>query len=334
VIVATGPVAPLPVPPAVPVPVVPPVPEADPSPPPPQATSALASSDRRHNRIDVVIMFSPILRCHAIPFRARIELQKCHAQDGDAGLRKVFNSTHVEHPLRRDLAHAMKALLVEDEARIADFVCAGLAEHGIAVETCGDGNAGYERAVTGSFDVILLDIMLPGRDGLSILTGLRAAGVGTPVILLTARNELGDRVEGLNLGADDYIAKPFFVEELAARIHALLRRLSGDRNSRLQVGNLVLDRLDRQVTCMGHTIELTTREFSLLEYLMRSAGRVLTRKQILEHVWGYDFDPSTNLVDVCIQRIRRKIAFIDPAGDAGSPIESVRGVGYRFRQAP
>jgi DNA-binding response OmpR family regulator len=279
-------------------------------------------------------MFSPILRGQPIPFAARIELQKCHAQDGDASSAKVFNVTHVDRPPRRDPAHAMKVLLVEDEARIADFVCAGLAGHGFTVETCSEGNAGFERAAAGGFDVILLDIMLPGRDGLSILAGLRAAGVGTPVILLTARNELGDRVEGLNLGADDYIAKPFYVEELAARIQALLRRLSGDRNSRLQVGNLVLDRLDRQVTCMGHTIELTTREFNLLEYLMRSAGRVLTRKQILEHVWGYDFDPSTNLVDVCIQRIRRKIAFIDPAGDAATPIESVRGVGYRFRQGP
>ena len=246
----------------------------------------------------------------------------------------MFNASHGDGPDSVNPAHPMKVLLVEDEVRIADFVCAGLAEHGFTVETCADGNAGYERAAAGGFDVILLDIMLPGRDGLSVLTGLRAAGVGTPVILLTARNELGDRVEGLNLGADDYVAKPFFVEELAARIHALLRRLSGDRSSKLQVGNLVLDRLERQVTCMGQAIELTAREFNLLEYLMRSAGRVLTRKQILEHVWGYDFDPSTNLVDVCIQRIRRKIAFIDPAEDAGSPIESVRGVGYRFRQAP
>jgi DNA-binding response OmpR family regulator len=246
----------------------------------------------------------------------------------------VFNASHVHGPDRGKSAQRMKVLLVEDEARIADFVRAGLVERGYEVEICGDGNAGYDRAAAGGFDVILLDIMLPGRDGLSILKDLRAAGVGTPVILLTARNELGDRVEGLNLGADDYIAKPFYVEELAARMQALLRRLSGDRSNRLQVGNFVLDRLERQVTCMGHAIELTTREFNLLEYLMRSAGRVLTRKQILEHVWGYDFDPSTNLVDVCVQRIRRKIAFIDPAEDAGSIIESVRGVGYRFREAP
>ena len=230
--------------------------------------------------------------------------------------------------------HALKVLLVEDEARIADFVRAGLAGRGFDVETCSDGDTGHERSAAGGHDVILLDIMLPGRDGLAILKELRAAGIDTPVILLTARNELGDRVAGLDLGADDYVAKPFYVEELAARINALLRRLSGDRHSQLHVGTLVLDRLERQVTCRGQAIELTTREFNLLEYLMRSAGGVLTRKQILEHVWGYDFDPSTNLVDVCIQRIRRKIESIDPAGDAGSPIESVRGVGYRFRQAP
>jgi DNA-binding response OmpR family regulator len=269
-----------------------------------------------------------------MPVARGSELQNCHAPGRDAGAAKVFNASHVVGRCSGNQAHPMKVLLIEDESRIADFVCSGLAERGLTVDTCGDGNAGYERASAGGYDVILLDIMLPGRDGLSVLKGLRAVGIGTPVILLTARNELGDRVEGLNLGADDYIAKPFYVEELAARIQALLRRLSGDRQNTVQVGNLLLDRLNRQVTCMGQTIELTTREFNLLEYLMRSAGRVLTRKQILEHVWGYDFDPSTNLVDVCIQRIRRKIAFIDPTADPGSPIESVRGVGYCFRRAP
>jgi DNA-binding response OmpR family regulator len=230
--------------------------------------------------------------------------------------------------------HRPRVLLVEDEVKITDFVRTGLAERGFDVEACSDGNTGYERASSGAFDVIVLDIMLPGRDGLSILRELRSAGLTTPVVLLTARNELGDRIEGLNLGADDYVAKPFFVEELAARIQALLRRISGDGSGRIHVGNLVLDRLARQVTCSGHAIELTGREFNLLEFLMRSAGRVLTRKQILEHVWGYDFDPSTNLVDVCIQRIRRKIELIEASDEAGSPIESVRGVGYRFRQAP
>jgi DNA-binding response OmpR family regulator len=229
----------------------------------------------------------------------------------------------------------MNVLLVEDEARIADFVRDGLVERGFEVEIRGDGDSGFECALAGGHDIILLDIMLPGRDGLAVLKDLRAKGVETPVILLTARNELGDRVEGLNLGADDYVAKPFYVEELAARIRALARRASGDRNGRLQVGELVLDRLERAVTCKGRAIDLTTREFNLLEYLMRSAGAVLTRTQILEHVWGYDFDPSTNLVDVCIQRIRRKIATIDPAAEGvGTPIESVRGVGYRFRSSP
>lgn len=228
----------------------------------------------------------------------------------------------------------MKVLLIEDEKKISDFVCAGLIGHGFEVIACDDGNAGFELALRGAHDAIVLDIMLPGRDGLSVLKGLRAEGVNTPVILLTARNEVGDRVEGLNLGADDYLAKPFFVEELAARIQALLRRLSGERQNTLQVGNLKLDRIARQVLLLDQTIELTAREYSLIEYLMRSAGRVFTRAQILKHVWGYDFDPSTNVVDVCIKRIRMKIAAVDNSAESGSPIEAVRGVGYRFRQEP
>jgi DNA-binding response OmpR family regulator len=148
------------------------------------------------------------------------------------------------------------------------------------------------------------------------------------VILLTARNELDDRLTGLNLGADDYIAKPFFVEELIARIHAVVRRVSGDRQNILTVHPLKLDRLTREVTCQQEVIELTSREFNLLEYLMRSPGRVFTRTQILEHVWGYDFNPNTNLIDVCIQRIRKKIEKVD----GEECLESVRGVGYRFRK--
>ena len=226
----------------------------------------------------------------------------------------------------------MRVLLIEDEQKIADFVCSGLAARGLKVSHCDNGNSGLAQACQGNFDVVILDIMLPGRDGLSVLQALRSAGVPVPVILLTARNELGDRIEGLNLGADDYLAKPFFVEELVARIHALLRRLAGDRQNLLQVGHLTLDRITRQARCSGQTIELTSREFSLLEYLMRSAGQVFTRSQILEHVWGYDFDPSTNVVDVCIKRIRDKMAALPSTGDTASRIESVRGTGYRFRQ--
>jgi len=232
------------------------------------------------------------------------------------------------------LPPAPSVLLIEDEQRIADFVRDGLGERGFTVEVCDDGHAGFALACRHAHDVIVLDLMLPGRDGLSVLKGLRAEGVVTPVILLTARNELGDRIEGLGLGADDYLAKPFYVEELAARIKALLRRLTGERQNLLRVGALQLDRITRDVTCQGQTMALTAREFALVELLMRSAGRVLTRTQILEQVWGYDFDPDTNIVDACIQRIRRKIEAIDPAARADSPIEAVRGVGYRFRRQP
>lgn len=223
----------------------------------------------------------------------------------------------------------MNILLVEDEKKIVDFVCCGFREQGFTVDHAADGLAGYEKASQRDYDAIVLDIMLPGRDGLSILKALRKAGNNTPVLLLTARNELDDRIEGLNLGADDYLAKPFFVEELVARLYALQRRVSGERQNVLAVGNLRLDRITREVHWQGQTVDLTGREFNLIEYLMRSPGRVFTRTQILEHVWGYDFDPSTNVVDVCIQRIRKKIG---ADGDGESPIESVRGVGYRFRR--
>jgi two-component system, OmpR family, response regulator len=234
----------------------------------------------------------------------------------------------------------MKILLIEDEPKIADFVCQGLGARGLLVDHCDNGHAGFDAAIRGDHSVIVLDIMLPGRDGLSVLKDLRSAGVMTPVILLTARNELDDRIEGLNLGADDYLAKPFFVEELLARIYALQRRAAGDGQNILQVGQFKLDRISRKASCGDKTIELTTREFSLMEYLMRSAGQVFTRSQILEHVWGYDFDPSTNVVDVCIKRIRGKISSMESAEnsadgkgdiDSTSPIESVRGAGYRFR---
>jgi len=225
----------------------------------------------------------------------------------------------------------MKILLVEDERRIADFVCEGLGARGATVEHVDNGHAGFERASHGGFDVVVLDIMLPGRDGLSVLSELRQKGNTTPVILLTARNELGDRVKGLDLGADDYLAKPFYVEELDARIHALMRR---DRQSSLEVGDIRLDRVSREAICHGHAVELTSREFSLLEYLMRSAGEVFTRGQILEHVWGYDFDPSTNVVDVCVKRIRAKMDELPGSETRKSPIEAVRGSGYRFRASP
>ncbi len=226
----------------------------------------------------------------------------------------------------------MKVLLVEDEKKIADFVCAALRERGFLVDHCANGDDGHAHACESRYDVLVLDIMLPGRDGLSILKAIRKAGNITPAILLTARNDLDDRVEGLALGADDYLGKPFFVEELIARIQALIRRVSGERQNLLEVGSFRLDRITRAFTSHGETVDLTTREFNLIEYLMRSPGRVFTRTEILEHVWGYDFDPSTNVVDVCIQRIRSKLAAIGAPAGAESPIESVRGVGYKFRK--
>lgn len=222
----------------------------------------------------------------------------------------------------------MKILVVEDEDRIAGFVRKGLEQHGFTVDLCNNGDDGYHLATTQAYDAIVLDIMLPGRDGLSILKSLRADKRDVAVILLTARGELNERLEGLDLGADDYLTKPFYVEELVARLRAIIRRASGEKSSILQVEDVTLDLITRDVRVEGNPVELTPREFNLLEYLMRTPGRVVTRTQILEHVWNYYFDPTTNLVDVHIQRLRKKLA---PDG-RDSIIETVRGVGYRVRQ--
>lgn len=221
----------------------------------------------------------------------------------------------------------MKILIVEDDRKIAAFVQKGLKEQGYVVDVCHDGDEGYNLAAGESYDVILLDIMLPGRDGLSILRALREDKNTVPVILLTARSGLDERIEGLNMGADDYLPKPFYVEELIARIVAVSRRTSGDQLSVLHHGDLLLNLITREVKRGDETLELTSREFNLLELLMRSPGRVYSRTQLLEHVWGYDFDPQTNVVDVYIRRVRGKV----DAPDSPSPIETVRGVGYRFK---
>ncbi|MBX7258059.1 MAG: response regulator transcription factor [Candidatus Hydrogenedentes bacterium] len=224
----------------------------------------------------------------------------------------------------------MRVLIVEDEKQIAGFVKKGLEEQGFDIDVSHNGDEAYSLALERTYDVIVLDIMLPGRDGLSILKNLRAKKNAVPVILLTARTELDERLEGLNLGADDYLTKPFFVEELIARIHAVIRRASGERLTVLQSGDLNVNLITREVRRGDRDIRLTAREFNLLEYLMRSPGRVYSRTQILEHIWGYDFDPNTNLVDVHIQRLRKKIS----PESAEALIETVRGVGYRFRGSP
>ena len=220
----------------------------------------------------------------------------------------------------------MNVLVVEDEKQVAGLIRKGLEEQGFNVEVCHDGTEAHGLATTRQYDVIVLDIMLPGRDGLSILRSLRKQRNAVPVILLTARSELDERVEGLDLGADDYLTKPFYVEELISRVHAVTRRSAGDALSILRVGDFMVNLITREVSRGERAIRLTAREFGLLEYLMRSPGRVYTRTQIIEHVWGYDFDPNTNLVDVYIQRLRKKIR-----GDSTEDlIETVRGVGYRF----
>ena len=221
----------------------------------------------------------------------------------------------------------MRLLVVEDEKKIAAFVRKGLAEAGFNVVVCHRGDDALHLASTERFDALVLDIMLPGRDGLSVLRALRDGRNTVPVIILTARGGLAERVEGLNLGADDYLAKPFSVEELVARLRAVWRRQSGEGLSILKYEDLMLNLTTREVRRGDKKIELTVREFALLEYLMRTPGRVHTRTQLCEHVWDYHFDPGTNLVDVGIQRLRRKI----DDGYAVALVQTVRGVGYTLK---
>jgi DNA-binding response OmpR family regulator len=220
----------------------------------------------------------------------------------------------------------MRILVVEDEKKIATFVQRGLKEFGFVADVVNRGDDALAIILDEHFDAVVLDIMLPGRDGLSVLRTLRERSNGVPVLILTARGEIAEKVEGLNLGADDYLAKPFSIDELAARLRALIRRNSGETIIRYRVNDLALDLATRVVRRGSRRIELTTREFSVLECLMRSPGRVFTRTQMCQHVWEYHFDTETNLVDVYIQRLRRKV----DDGEATKLIQTVRGVGYRF----
>ncbi len=222
----------------------------------------------------------------------------------------------------------MKVLVAEDEKKMAALILKGLKAEGCVVDLCHDGNTAAELCFSRPYDAIVLDIMMPGRDGLSLLREIRRRGMSVPVILLTARAGLEERLEGLNMGADDYLPKPFYIEELVARLHAISRRASGRAESILQVSDLTLDLLTRQVRRGERIIELTAREFNLLELLARSPGRVYSRTMIFEQVWDYHFDPGTNLVDVYIKRLRKKVD--EPF--ASKLIETVRGIGYRLRK--
>jgi len=222
----------------------------------------------------------------------------------------------------------MRVLLVEDDAVLAEFVGGGLREAGFVVDHEADGAAGLSAALQRSYDVAVIDVMLPGRDGLSIIDDMRKRRVTTPVLILSARRSVDDRVRGLQAGGDDYLTKPFAFSELLARVQALVRRSTQAAPvTTLQVEDLEVDLLSRRVTRSGKDIELRPREFTLLEYLLRNAGRVISKTMILSHVWGYQFDPQTNVVDVLVSRLREKIdrPFDKPL------LHTVRGVGYVLR---
>lgn len=222
----------------------------------------------------------------------------------------------------------MRVLVVEDEKKTASFIRKALQAEGFAVDVCHHGNDALAAAASAPFDGIVLDIMLPERDGLSVLKQLREQHIRTPVLLLSARGAVNERVEGLNAGADDYLPKPFVIAELVARVRALGRRGGESKSTLLQVADLRLDTVSHRAERGGKFFDLTAREFRLLEFLMRSSGRICGRMSIIEKVWDYDFDPGTNLVDVYIKRLREKI----DEGFESKLLHTVRGVGYVLRE--
>ena len=222
----------------------------------------------------------------------------------------------------------MRALVVEDDAKIAAFITIGLKQAGFVVDQVADGAAGLALALTEPYAVAVIDLMLPQLDGLSLIEEVRRRQVNTPMLILSAKRSVDDRVKGLQTGGDDYLTKPFAFAELLARVQALIRRASGvTEPTRLKVGDLTLDLLTREVTRAGERLELQPREFALLEYLMRNAGRVISKTLILSHVWDYHFDPQTNVVDVLVSRLRSKV----DKNHSEKYIQTLRGVGYVLR---
>ena len=221
----------------------------------------------------------------------------------------------------------MHILLIEDDREAADYLVKGLTESGHRVDIAAEGRQGLDRARKGGFDAMIVDRMLPGIDGLSIIAALRAANDLTPVLVLSALGDVEDRVKGLNAGCDDYLPKPFAFTELLARLEALSRRGGASAETRLRVADLEIDLIGRSVVRAGRAIELLPREFRLLEYLMRNAGNIVTRTMLLEKVWDHHFDPQTNVIDVHVSRLRQKIdkGFDKPL------LHTVRGVGYILR---
>jgi two-component system OmpR family response regulator len=219
----------------------------------------------------------------------------------------------------------MRILLVEDDLKIASFILKGLKEAGFAADHAADGEEGLYMALTEPYDTAIIDIMLPKLDGLTLIEELRRKRINTPVIILSAKRSIDDRVKGLQTGGDDYLTKPFSFSELLARVQALIRRASRTSEpTLLSVGDLSMDLLTREVVRTGKKFELQPHEFALLEYLMRNAGRVVSKTMILEHIWDYNFDPQTNVVDVLVCRLRNKV---DRDFDV-KMIHTIRGVGY------
>ncbi|NDV26837.1 response regulator transcription factor [Desulfovibrio sp. JC010] len=219
----------------------------------------------------------------------------------------------------------MRILIVEDDTTIAEYIAKGLREAGFTVDHAADGNEGLNFALSTEYDAAVIDLMLPGRDGLSIIAEMRGRALETPVLILSARQSVDDKVSGLQAGGDDYLTKPFSFVELQARLQALIRRSSRTpAESKLQVGDLVLDRFTREVSRDGEPIILHAREYGLLEYMMNNSGRVITKTMILEHIWDYSFNPQTNVVEVLMHRLRSKV----DKPFAENLISTIRGVGY------
>ncbi len=222
----------------------------------------------------------------------------------------------------------MKILLIEDEKKVASFIKRGLEEEFFTVDVAYDGEKGEFMALTSEYDLIILDILLPKKSGLDVLKSLRANKINTPILILTAKGSIEDKIEGLNLGADDYLTKPFVFAELLARVRSLLRRASSEKSNIIRVADLELDVVKHTVKRGDKIIDLTAREFALLEYMIRNKGRVLTRTMIAEHIWDYHFDTGSNIIDVYIRRLRKKI----DEGFSKKLIRTIRGVGYTINE--
>ncbi|MEP7152527.1 MAG: response regulator transcription factor [Nitrospira sp.] len=221
----------------------------------------------------------------------------------------------------------MRVLVIEDETKVGSFIKRALEEESYAVDLCEDGAQGLDMALSGSYDLIMIDLMLPSLPGLEVLARLRKEKIQTPVLILTAQSKVDQRVKGLDAGADDYLTKPFAIDELLARVRALLRRGPAESPGIFQIDDLVLNPATREVTRGGQRIDLTVKEYALLEYFMRHAGRVLTRPMISDHVWNQDFDTFTNVIDVYVNYLRNKI----DRGRARKLIHTIRGSGYMLK---